>query len=154
VYDPETGIFRWPNGRVAGSYTNNGYIFIGVYGLRFLAHRLAWLYMTGEWPKEQIDHINRSRSDNRWCNLREASNGQNSANKLCYGQLGAPGVEKHGTKYRARIKINYQRIELGTFNTLAEAAEAYDKASKSYHGEYSFSSNTDRTTGETDIAKS
>jgi hypothetical protein len=74
-YDPDTGVFTWRVrpvhshrvGDIAGSVrTTRGYRLIGVAGRVYKAHRLAWLYMMGEWPKDQIDHINRDPSDNRF----------------------------------------------------------------------------------------
>src|SRR6202035_4009666 len=87
-YDPLTGVFTWlvlpvcrgprfvgrgPNqvrvGGIAGCVSkSNGYRRIKIGGHPYCAHRLAWLYMTGTWPKDEIDHINRVRSDNRFCN--------------------------------------------------------------------------------------
>lgn len=80
-YDPETGIFVWlvtrqrsPAGKEAGGYDEKGYRRICVNGTKVRAHRLAWLYMTGEWPEDQLDHINGLKDDNRFVNLREATN--------------------------------------------------------------------------------
>ena len=78
-YDPETGLFTWiaplsnrvQVGDVCSTVAPIGYILIGVRGQKLYAHRLAWLYMTGEWPENQIDHINCVKTDNRWANLRE-----------------------------------------------------------------------------------
>ena len=80
-YDPETGVFtrlvKTSNGikvgDVAGTADARGYILIRVDGWLHLAHRLAWLHMTCEWPKGMIDHINGVRDDNRWSNLRRAA---------------------------------------------------------------------------------
>ncbi|PNE10603.1 MAG: HNH endonuclease [Beijerinckiaceae bacterium] len=88
-YEPQTGEFtrrvamsgRGASvGDIAGKVTKKGYREISVGGSRHKAHRLAWLYMTGEWPKDQIDHVNLNKGDNRWCNLREADNSKNRAN--------------------------------------------------------------------------
>jgi HNH endonuclease len=79
-YDPATGVFRWRVGRqhrvnvgdVAGCIVRpKGHRMIGVDGKRYLANRLAWLYMTGKWPKLEINYLNRNASDTRWANLRE-----------------------------------------------------------------------------------
>src|ERR1700731_2752322 len=87
-YDPETGIFRWkvklsdrsPIGKRSGGHTSSGHWRIRVDGHYYLAHRLAWLLTHGVWPRDEIDHINRVRDDNRLANLREASHSQNHAN--------------------------------------------------------------------------
>ena len=88
-YDPDTGIFTWKVatascvkvGAEAGCVKNDGYRAIGMGGKSYKAHRLAWLYVHGEWPKEQIDHINHIRTDNRMENLRPASGGENAKTK-------------------------------------------------------------------------
>ncbi len=80
-YDPETGILRRKsNGKVAGGVTSSGYITVLVNGRRYLAHRVIWLMLYGEWPPEQIDHINRIRHDNRAVNLRAVSHAENMGN--------------------------------------------------------------------------
>jgi len=87
TYDPLTGIFRWrvtrgcaKAGAVAGGPEKKGYLRISIDGRRFKAHRLAWLYVKGCWPVDQIDHENGRNADNRFDNLREANNPLNSAN--------------------------------------------------------------------------
>jgi len=87
-YDPETGHFTWKvvtanrvkKGAVAGHNDVHGYISISLHSVRYRAHRLAWMYITGEWPEDQIDHINRIRNDNRFCNIRAVTQRQNMAN--------------------------------------------------------------------------
>lgn len=82
-YDSKTGLFtNVENGKLCGCDSNShGYISIGVYGKRHLAHRLAWLYVYGEFPKNQIDHINRVKTDNRIENLRDVTSAENLKNR-------------------------------------------------------------------------
>lgn len=154
-YDPETGIFTWlvmnsrriKVGSVAGcisvtkrkNMSDHPRIMIGVDGHRILAHRLAWLYMTGEWPKEQIDHKNLNSTDNKWSNLREATNAQNAANnkKRATNTSGFKGVHlnKFG-KYEAYITINYKKTHLGNHSTAEAAYAAYCEAARELHGEF------------------
>lgn len=146
-YSPETGEFRWlasryriTAGDVAGSINNRDYRYIKIDGRSYSAHRLAWFYMTGEWPAEEIDHINLIKDDNRWENLREASHSQNSMNRATRRDCaaGAKGVkwDKKSRKWVAEITITGRPIYLGTFGTISEAAAAYAVASEKYHGEF------------------
>src|SRR6186713_1949490 len=101
-YSPETGEFSWLitnsnraiAGSVAGSLFPTGYTAIQIRGARHLAHRLAWLYMTGKWPRFQVDHKDRCRSNNRWDNLRQATNTQNAHNSTvkASSKIGLKGV--------------------------------------------------------------
>lgn len=135
-YDPNNGNFKWLKslgprskiGSVAGSLNNENYLHIKINGKRYKAHRLVFLYMTGEWPKDQVDHINNIRYDNRWCNLREAVNTENTYNYKVKknNKLGVKGVYFYRGKYRAQIQIEGQKIYLGEFNSLHEAKNAHD----------------------------
>lgn len=88
-YNPETGLMywrKWHRGRPAlfesiGSMQPNGYLVVTIAGERHLVHRLAFFYMTGQWPKDEIDHINRDRLDNRWVNLRDVPRSVNAKNR-------------------------------------------------------------------------
>ncbi len=143
-YDPETGIFtrkvRTSNsvkvGGIAGSQNGDGYLLIMLQSRLYQAHRLAWLYMHGEWPKDQIDHINRNRSDNRIANLRDVSHKQNQQNKSkqSNNKSGYPGVSwyKRYSKWRARIRHNQKLIHLGYFDDLEDAVAARKAAEKLY----------------------
>jgi hypothetical protein len=141
-YDPETGVFVWRvtlgnaavAGTTAGTIYKNGRRYITVEGQRYFAHRLAWLYVNGQWPTAQIDHRNRVRDDNRIANLREATNQQNCANRdvLKRNSLGVKGVvayrgRKANTpiRYRARIRVNDRLIHLGYYPTPKAAATRY-----------------------------
>lgn len=150
IYQPNTGAFFWRThrgnngggavmaGELAGSQHGSGYIDICIDGRRYLAHRLAWFYMTGHWPAAMIDHRDGDRANNRWANLREATPAQNSRNRKVNSNsvLGVKGVRPCRGKFRASIRRNGKRIHLGTFSTVAEAAHAYAEASQQFHGEY------------------
>jgi hypothetical protein len=109
-------------------------------GHRALAHRVAWLYMTGEWPAGDIDHINNNRSDNRFSNLRPATRSLNIANstKKKSNSSGFKGVSfsKANRKWFAKITVNYRQQSLGYFNTPQEAHAAYVHAAREAFGEF------------------
>ena len=105
----------------------------------YKAHRLAWLYMTGEWPTGFIDHINGNRADNRYANLRSASRTENLANSTVYraGKDTPKGVRQvPGGKWTARIQKNNQPIFLGRFDTADAAAAAYRTAAVNLFGDF------------------
>lgn len=145
-YDPNTGDFTRitsRNGYLAGMVCNHvrrdGYVTFSVDGKTYKAHRLAWLYMNGEWPKFDIDHKDGCRSNNRISNLREADRTQNKANeKLRRDSLsGFKGAKRqHNGKWQARISSYGRRWSLGTYETAAEAHEAYLAAAKHQFGEF------------------
>lgn len=147
AYDPDTGIFTWKvdvarnvkAGSVAGSTVGIGYRNIRIYRLAYRAHRLAWLFMTGKWPIDMIDHINGVRDDNRFANLREATCEQNRRNsgKHAASGSGFKGVSwKEGRGWRAYIHVQGKQRHLGYFSTPGKAHAAYVAAAKKYHGEF------------------
>ncbi len=148
-YDPLTGEFRWKKsirnghgaGTVAGCLHHSGYMLISVSRIKFPSQRLAWLFHTGEWPKEHIDHINMDKTDNRICNLREASYSQNAFNnpKPPCNTSGFKGVSWYARaqKYRAQITAYGKRYYLGLFDDPSLAHKAYKTASTLLHGEFS-----------------
>jgi hypothetical protein len=121
---------------------NKGYVYIEIDGKSYSAHRLAWFYVTGKIPQNQIDHINGKKADNRFENLREASNGQNRANTRSGSKHGIKGVRrlpwmKDGTKcWQAQITHNKKVHYLGCFYTKEEAHSAYCDAAKRLHGSF------------------
>lgn len=146
-YDRATGLFTWLKsnsnrvkvGSIAGSLRKDGYIEIGVDGERHLAHRLAVLYVTGNWPPEVVDHKFANRSDNRWSEIRagtQSFNCQNirSARKdSSTGLLGASPACDNSGKFIAHIKYGGKVRHLGRFDSAEEAHEAYIKAKRQHH---------------------
>lgn len=142
-YNPETGVFRWlvaPNGRIAagdiaGSMTNRGYLRISVGGQRYLAHRLALIYMNGACGPE-VDHIDGDRSNNVIGNLREVDRRQNGKNRRLSeaNTSGVTGVYPHRAtgKWKATITVDYKTIYLGLFATKAKAIDARKQAERRY----------------------
>ncbi len=144
LYDRNTGIFTWKASRIGcrkgdtAGCTNKhiGYKVIGIDKKLYMLHRLAWLYEHGELPKDQIDHINQNKLDNRIYNLREATyktNGKNvpigKANTS--GTIGVSFNKKHKI-WRANIKVNQKQITLGSFINKNDAIEARKHAEKLY----------------------
>jgi hypothetical protein len=128
TYNSETGIFhRISNNKIAGGKTGNGYILIGIDKKQHYAHRLAWLYMTGEMPVNLIDHKNMDKADNRFSNLREATYSQNIANKKCMSKSGFKGVTwwDRDKKWKAQIYIDGKNKHLGYFDNPELAHQCY-----------------------------
>lgn len=150
-YDPETGIFRWIVSRssralaedVAGSLSKEGYIRITIDSHRFMAHSLAWLYMTGEYIARGIDHQDTIRSNNKWDNLRKATRSQNNMNSNVRSDniTGIKGCRFKASraspkKYYATITLEGKQKYLGYFLTAQEAADAYRDAAIKHFGEF------------------
>jgi hypothetical protein len=142
-YDAETGFFTRlvSTARLAksGTVVNNkgalGYFQIKVAGKSYLAHRLAWLYVYGEFPKEHIDHINGNPSDNRISNLRDVDRRINMQNKKTKSsnKSGYLGVFPNCGKWIARIRKDGVLMNLGNFSTPDAAHEAYLQKKRAIH---------------------
>tara|TARA_R110002126_G_scaffold272786_1_gene417004 strand:+ start:167 stop:670 length:504 start_codon:yes stop_codon:yes gene_type:complete len=142
-YQPETGLFFWkkaPNGRTlgqkAGGFDKQGYWRIRIDNVKYGAHRLAWMYVHGSFPKNFIDHINGNKSDNRICNLRDVTRSENMQNLFKpQGKNSFIGVYKspNANTWYAKIEINGKQIRLGTYKTIEEAKLAYKQAKPIYH---------------------
>ena len=153
VYDPETGVFRWraahtnavKAGQVAGSLMPQGYVRISITvdgeRKRFMAHRLAWLYVHGGWPAGELDHRDTNRAGNAIANLREATHAQNMMNaRRCRNKTGFKGVKrvKHNqtNPYVAVIKDRGWQRKLGYFPTPEQAHAAYCEAARVSFGDF------------------
>jgi hypothetical protein len=143
-YNQKTGRFTWIKstgpratvGDLAGSVNVRGYYDISIDGRKYVAHRLAWLYVTGQWPAYEIDHINGDRADNRFCNLRDVPRAINTQNRrrASVGTLSKLlGVSKHGAKWRARLQTNGSVLQLGTYAMPSQAHAAYLLAKRQLH---------------------
>ncbi len=125
----------------AGTKDKDGYLEIKIGQKRYKAHRLAWLYVYGHFPKAQIDHVNGDVADNRIANLREATNSENNCNRgpLSRNRLGLKGVRKHGNRFQALICKNGKQTLIGSFETKEEANHAYRNAARTLHGDFCYS---------------
>lgn len=148
-YNPESGLFTWiaysrPGVRVGdncGRISRQGYHEIRLDYRLYRANRLAWLYMSGEWPTSDVDHINRDKADNRWCNLRIATRSQNSANVALSARRSTSGYlgvtfDKSREKWRAQIRLAGRKVNLGRYNDPVEAAKVYDAAAEREFGQF------------------
>ncbi len=146
-YDQSTGVFTrriakggHRVGEVAGTLLANGYIQIGVGGRFYLAHRLAWFYVHGSWPGDEIDHRERQQADNRIEHLRPATSSQNKANqkRRVDNTTGFKGVYRRNDtgRYQAHIYSGGRRQTMGCFDTPEEAHAVYVAKARELFGEF------------------
>jgi len=146
TYSPETGELKWKKttqwtkaGFEAGCMSR-GYRVVGINKVMIFAHRIAWAMYYDEWPEREIDHINNVRSDNRICNLRQATHAENCFNlpRQKNNKSGLKGVSWHaiGGKWQAHIAARGRKHYLGLFETKEEAYAAYCEAARRLHGDF------------------
>lgn len=140
-YDPETGDWVWfncslhntrRNGQIAGNLRDDGYRLIRIDGTRYYSSRLAFLYMTGKWPKDEVDHIDRDPSNDRWNNLREATSSMNKFNTKTRSSCGYRGVYPCGNRWQVMAGGCY----LGLYDSLEEAIIVRDAAAVQMAGDF------------------
>ena len=148
TYNPETGVFTWNvhrgrryvAGKQAGTIQDSGHRVIEIDGRAYGAHRLAWLWMTGEWPTHEVDHRFSEPDDNRWERLREATHAQNTCNRRVgrNNTSGFKGVhmQKSTGRWIALIGKSGKRHHLGIFDTPEDAHAAYVAAAERLHGDF------------------
>lgn len=143
-YDQRTGLItwikgslRWPSGRVAGSFDKGtGYIIVTLRSTAMRGHRLAWALHYGEWPEDEIDHINGIRNDNRVENMRNATretNNQNIRTATKANASGILGVRFKGGSWMSSIRVKGRAIHLGSFGSAEAAHQAYVDAKRVNH---------------------
>lgn len=147
-YDPNNGFFYWKvsrgsarSGKKTGWKDTTGYIRIRAFKKLYHAHRLAYAFMKNEWPENNVDHINRIRDDNRWCNLRPASQSQNCGNQSLSrsnksGYKGVSYIKSHKL-FRAEITCRGRAMTLGYFKSAHDAGMAYREKALELFGEFS-----------------
>lgn len=155
-YDPTTGLFIWTDahkvstirGKVAGSVSASPkskkiYYEIAIKAdykrIRIKSHRLAWYFMTGHFPAhgEEIDHIDGNGANNSFSNLRLVDRAENCRNLKLRdtnksGRIGVCWYKRDST-WQAEIKLNGERIFLGRFKNIEDAARARQEAELKYN---------------------
>jgi HNH endonuclease/AP2 domain len=137
TYNKSTGILRRritrnqhsKKGSHSTAVDRDGYLIVGIDYKIYRAHRVIWLYVNGQWPKGDCDHINRIKTDNRIANLRDVTRSQNKQNQLVCknNKCGIKGVywsEKY-KRWFASIGHLGEQIYIGQFKTIEEASDAY-----------------------------
>ena len=145
-YDPDTGHLIWKVSlarrikvdSIAGCKSTDGRILIGIRGRLYKAHRIIWAMVTGKWPEKHVDHINNDPSDNRWINLRLATQSENMRNMKATkaNTSGVKGVswQKNSSKWRAYVILDGKQYHLGLFDDKENAIKARKEAADRLHG--------------------
>ena len=143
-YDPESGLIRWAGekrsrvkiGALVGSKMKKGYLRAGIDKRLYMCHVIAWLYVYGDFPEGQIDHINGVKDDNRISNLRistPSGNAQNKKHARSDSKSGLMGALRSGGSWIARLTTNGETTYLGKFKSPEDASKAYINAKRRFH---------------------
>jgi len=144
-YDAESGMLLWRKGnnrnvkpwQEAKSSNGHGYYNVKIDGKSYLVHRLIWLYVYGNFPKEDIDHKNRIKNDNRLCNLRDVSRTDNCQNISLpnhnkSGHIGVSWFKSHNC-WTVYVKVDKKNKWLGNYKNLDDAIAARKAGEKQYY---------------------
>lgn len=136
-YAPDTGDFYTDSKRKVGWVAHNGYYYVHYLGKQVLAHRLAFFLTEGEWPPDDVDHINGNRTDNRMSNLRKVSRSQNlfNRNKNLHKTL-PKNVYSRGSRFMVKMKIGGVTTHFGYYDDLELAVLVAEEAQRKHHKEY------------------
>jgi hypothetical protein len=142
LYCPLSGNLSYYSGELAGFIDKRGYRVVKFEGRQIFAHNIAWALMTGAFPKGTVDHRDLDGANNRWGNLREASEAQQQVNRRLFknNKTGFRGVYMDHGRFRAMVRIDGKTIHLGSFGTAAEAAAVVQKAREDRWGEFAVAS--------------
>jgi len=146
-YEDLTGVFSWMRGgrgrymrpgRPAGGVGKDGYVYIGIDGQQYFAHRLAWLWVHGHWPEFEVDHRNGRKDDNRIANLRDVTRSVNAQNLREARSDSASGVlgvswNEAAQKWVASIVVDGRQRLVARSVDQGEAAAAYLAAKRAHH---------------------
>lgn len=148
LYDCCTGFFTWlkpcgggmRKGSQAGSVNSSGYSQIQIEGKRYVSHKLAWLYVTGEYPECEIDHVDGNKLNNVFTNLRKCSRSENLLNTkiMKTNKTGVKGVclNKNSGRWHAYAKNKGVQVNLGTFENFEDAVAARSAYVKTHYSEH------------------
>lgn len=148
TYEPLTGDIRWKSipanfrrakvGDIVGTIGARGYLIVGVDRVQYLSHRIIWKMVTGADPADQVDHADTNRLNNRWLNLRDATNGPNRWNTglAKNNSSGVKGVAQKGVGWVAYISAGKGQQRLGYFRNKSDAIAARLKAAEELHGQF------------------
>jgi hypothetical protein len=137
-YDLQTGVLSWRStGLPAGrSSTSHPYLVVYADRQKLYVHRLAWLWMTGEWPAV-VDHIDGDSLRNAWANLRNTSQAWNMQNRHRPNARKRPGLlgvkQRTPTTWQAQLRLNKRTVHLGTFDSPEAAHAAYLAGKRQLH---------------------
>lgn len=138
-YDRQSGFLIGRSGRIVGFMSRDGYLHVKFGGRPYSSHLLIWAIVTGAYPLGTVDHRNLNRADNRWENLREATEAQQQVNRSLFknNKSGYRGVYRtKGGKWCAQIRFDKKTRSLGVYDSAEEASAIVQQARETRWGEF------------------